>query len=97
VARYISEDINIFTHNCDTCSRDFPIATQPMIPTNLPEKPWEKVASDLFEMKGTPYIVVVDYISCYTKILKLTTTISTSIISTLKTIFQGMGYLIYRD
>ena len=70
----ISDDINTFIHNCDTCCRDFPITTQPLIPTKLPERPWEKVASDLFELKGTPYIIVVDYFSRYIEILKLTTT-----------------------
>ena len=37
----ISEDINTFIHNCDTCCRDFPIAIQPMIPNKLPERPCE--------------------------------------------------------
>ena len=51
-----------------------------MIPTKLPERPCGKVASDLFELKGTPYIVTVDYFSHYIEILKLTTTTSSSII-----------------
>ena len=42
-----------------------------MIPTELPKRPWEKVASDLFKLKGTPYIVVVDHFSHYIEILKL--------------------------
>ena len=57
----ISEEINTFIHNCDTCCGDFQITTQPMIPTKLPESPWEKVASDLFELKGTPCIIIVNY------------------------------------
>ena len=91
----ISEDINTCIHNCDTCCRDFPIATQPMIPTKLPERPCEKVASDLFELKGTPYIVIVDYFSCYIEILKLTTTTSSSIIVGMKSIFCRYGILMW--
>ena len=87
----ISDDINTFIHNCDTCCRDFPITTQPLIPTKLPERPWEKVASDLFELKGTPYIIVVDYLSRYIEILKLTTTTSSSIIVAMKSIFSRHG------
>ena len=87
----ISEDINTFIHNCDSCCRDFPIATQPMIPTKLPERPCEKVTSDLFELKGTPYIVIVDYFSHYIEILKLTTTASSSMIVGMKSIFCRHG------
>ena len=29
----ISDDIKTFIHNCDTCCKDFPITTQPMIQT----------------------------------------------------------------
>ena len=47
----ISDDINTFIHNCDTCCRDFPITTEPMMPTKLPERPWEKIASDLLSSK----------------------------------------------
>jgi len=64
---------------------------EPMIPTKLPGRPWEKLASDLFELKGTPYIIVVDYFSRYIKILKLTTTTSTSVTLALKTIFSRHG------
>ena len=52
-----------------------------------------KVASDLFELKGTPHIVVVDYFSRYIEVMKLTTTTSAAIISALKAIFRGMAFL----
>ena len=66
----ISDDINTFSQNCDTCCKDFPVTTQPLIPTKLLKRPWEKVAFDLFELKDTPYIIVVDYFSRYVEILK---------------------------
>ena len=62
-----------------------------MIPTKLPERPWVKVASDLFELKGISYIIVVDYFSQHIEVLKLTTTTSASIITTLKTTFSRHG------
>ena len=62
-----------------------------MIPTKLPERPCEKVTSDLFELKGTPYIVIVDYFSHYIEILKLTTTTSSRIIVGMKSIFCRHG------
>ena len=49
------------------------------------------MASDLFELKGIPYIIVVDYFSRYIEIMKLNTTISASIITALKAIFSRHG------
>ena len=85
----ISSDINNFIHQCDTCCENFQITTEPMIPTELLKRPWEKVASDLFELKGIPYIVVVDYFSRYIEILNLTTTTLACIISALKAILKA--------
>ena len=62
-----------------------------MMPTKLPQRPWEKIASDLFEFKGKTYIIVVDYFSRYIEILKLSTTSSASIITALKSIFSRQG------
>ena len=87
----ISDDINTFIHNYDTCCRDFLITTEPMMPTKLPQRPREKIASDLFEFKGKTYIIVVDYFSRYIEILKLSTTSSASIITALKSIFSRQG------
>ena len=39
------------------------IITEPLITIEVPSRPWEKVASDLYEFKGTSYILVVDYFS----------------------------------
>ena len=61
------------------------------MPTKLPQRPWEKIASDLFEFKGKTYIIVVDYFSRYIEILKLSTTSSASIITALKTMFSRQG------
>ena len=87
----ISDDINTFIYNCDTCCRDFPITTEPMMPTKLPEKPWEKLASNFFQFKGNTFIIVVDYFSQHIEILKLTTITSVSIITAQKTIFSRHG------
>ena len=32
-----------------------------MIPSQLPSKPWEKVATDLFTWDKSKYLIIVDY------------------------------------
>ena len=43
------------------CQKNTPPSKEPLIPSELPKHPWEKVASDLFELDKTKYILVVDY------------------------------------
>lgn len=62
-----------------------------MIATPLPEYPWQKVSSDLFQLNGAQYIVVVDYFSRYPEVIKLSTTTSHQIIEVLKKIFSRHG------
>lgn len=38
-----------------------------MIPHAIPDRPWQKLGSDVFEHKGKPYLVVVDYYSKFIK------------------------------
>ena len=61
------------------------------MPTKLPERPWEKIVSDLFEFEGKIYIIVVNYFSRYIEILQLSTTTSASIITAQKTLFSRHG------
>ena len=63
----------------------------PLIPSTLPDYPWQQVAADLFQLKGSDYIVIVDYFSRYPEVHKLTTTTSKNIINSLKTAFACHG------
>lgn len=83
----ISKQLEQFIQKCPTCCKNFQIVTEPLITTDLPSRPWEKVASDLYELKGSSYILVVDYFSRFIETQKLSSTTSSSIIVTLKSIF----------
>jgi hypothetical protein len=47
----------------------------------------QKVASDLFELNGQMYLLVIDYFSRYFEIAKLFNTSSQSVINHLKSMF----------
>ena len=49
------------------------------------------MGTDLFELQGTKYLLVVDYISRYPEVTKLSSTTSRSIITALKCIFSRHG------
>ena len=62
-----------------------------MLCSELPKYPWQKVATDLFELNKQSYLLVVDYYSRYPEVIKLNSTTFESIVSAMKTIFSQHG------
>ena len=63
-----------------------------MKPTPLPQWPWQMIASDLFRLKNTTYLLIVDYYSRYVEVITLrNSTSSFAVIEELKTIFARHG------
>ena len=57
----ISKDLERFVKQCLVCAKRSVPRKEPMIPSELPKYPWQKVGTDLFEMKGATFLLVVDY------------------------------------
>ena len=62
-----------------------------MIVTPLPEYPWQMIDTDLFEIAGEHYLLVVDYFSRYPENAKLSSTTSAAVIESLQSIFARHG------
>ena len=75
---------------CPECANESTPNKEPLIPTALPQYPWQKVGSNLFTLQGVQYLVVVDY-SRYLEVVKLPTTTSQSVIKALKSMFARFG------
>ena len=43
-----------------------------MKPHEIPDRPWQKVGTDLFTVDNKQYLVTVDYYSCYFEVDELT-------------------------
>ena len=87
----VTKNVEEFVKACPDCQRSTPTATEPLLSTPLPNHPWERVAADLFELKGVSHLLVVDYYSRYVEVQKLTTTTSTNVVTALKAIFSRHG------
>ena len=83
----VTKHIEALVKSCPECQKLATLPRQPIIKSPLPSYPWEKVASDLFELNKTIYLLVVDYFSRFVEIQKLTSTTSTNVITVLKSIF----------
>lgn len=78
--------------NCRKCIEHRKPNREPMIPSAVPERPWEVHETDLFSLNGRTYLLVVDYFSCFIEIsILLASQKSSETIYTLKSIFARHG------
>ena len=62
--------------------------TEPMIQHELPTKPWEMCATDLFELDRETYIVIADYYSKMFEVKKINSSSSKTVINGLKEMYS---------
>ena len=87
----ISRDLEVLVHNCQECLKAQEKRSQPLIPSQLPELPWKKVATDLFEWENRAHLLIVDYYSRYVEIAPLNNLTATEVITRTKSIFARHG------
>ena len=87
----VTSQVKQFVDNCRECAKRARQRREPLVPTPLPDYPWQMVGTDLCELKGVHYLVVVDYFSRYPEVHRLTSTTSASIIQVLKAVFARHG------
>ncbi|XP_015750646.1 PREDICTED: uncharacterized protein LOC107330572 [Acropora digitifera] len=62
-----------------------------LMPHKIPNRPWEQVAVDLFELNKKEYMITVDYYSNFWEIDCLTSTTSSAVVLKLKNHFAHYG------
>ena len=87
----IMSQMREFVENCRTCASSASPRRDPLLPTSLPDYPWQVVGTDLFEFKCVHYLLVVDYFSRYPEVVQLRSTTSGAVISHLKGVFARHG------
>jgi len=87
----LSKQLEELVTSCPTCCKERSQHAEPLLPTQFPKLPWQKVASDLFTIKSVNYLLVIDYFSRYIEVAKLTQETSNAIIAHLKSIFARHG------
>ena len=90
----LTADVNNMAKNCETCQKHAPKQGQEQILVHEPTatKPWSKLASDIFDIKGKSYIVIADYYSRFPYVKQLPNITSRSIINVFKTLFADHGF-----
>ena len=86
------KEIENMVEQCTTC-QEYCTAQQkePLLPHDIPERPWQMVATDLFVWNNANYVLPVDYYSNYFEIAQLAKTKSSMVIQHIKSIFANIS------
>jgi transposase InsO family protein len=96
----MTSEIRQYVEACSTCATfsDSQPKETPVI-TEIPKRPWEKLAADLLSWGGDDYLVLTDYYSNFIEVDKLRYASSAEVIQTLKKHFarNGSPYTLVSD
>ena len=87
----VTQEIEKLVKSCPVCQKTTTPAREPLLQSPLPDYPWERVATDLFELNDTVYLLLVDYYSRYIEVQKLRSPTSARIITAMKGVFARFG------
>ena len=78
--------------NCNVCARyRREQRREPLQVSTLPERPWQRVAADLFQLRDVHYLLVVEYYSRFPEVHRLSGLYSNRIVDGLKQVFSRHG------
>ena len=81
----MNRDIEEFVTKCSTCATyQSKNQKEPMMSHPIPSRPWQYLATDLFQLNGKDYLVTTDYYSSFMEVDRLYTKTSKEIIGKLK-------------
>lgn len=88
----LSKQVEDMVRSCRKCIEQQNPRPEPMIPSAIPERPWQVIGTDLFYLKGIQYLLVVDYFSRYVEVSPLLSSqTSPEIVRALKSVFARHG------
>lgn len=87
----LSAQLNELVLHCRTCIKERTNPAQPLMRSELPDRPWQKLGADMFTLDSTNYLLVVDYYSRFVEVARLAPTRSEDVIVHLKSMFARHG------
>lgn len=87
----IARDIADTVEKCVSCMEQRLTPVQPLMTTPFPDRPWQRLAMDLFYANGKWYLCVTDYYSRYIEIALLENQRPETVIQKTKSIFARHG------
>ena len=74
----MNQEITDHVSQCSVCNIHRPEqCKEPMVPHDVPGRPWAKVGADMFELHGQHYLLLVDYFSNFFELMRLSSSTRT--------------------
>ncbi|XP_011884023.1 PREDICTED: uncharacterized protein K02A2.6-like [Vollenhovia emeryi] len=86
----LSSQLRHLVENCPNCIQERKNISQPFVKENFPDRPWQKIALDLFKVNKW-YLIATDYYSRFFEICSLKTMSEHEIIDKCKNLFARFG------
>jgi len=86
----MSQQIAVMVQKCESCKKESNIQQSPLLRSEFPSRPWEKLGSDLFSFDNK-WFLIVDYYSHFIEVALLEDLTSSKVILHLKSIFARHG------
>ena len=84
----VSQNIADMVAKCQHCiTNKHSQHNEPLIPTTLPERPWQHIGADMMTFQNKEYLILMDYYSRYLEVVYTPTTTSKAIVEKMKNIF----------
>ena len=84
----LSRQIEDMVQGCRKCAEHRTFRAEPLISSVVPDRPWQIIGTDLLQLKGRTYLLVVDYFSRYIELALLSSSqTSEDVIQALKSMF----------
>ena len=87
----IGKDIERVVASCLMCANYRTPPAEPLLSSSLPDLPWQKVATDLFELNGKHFLIVIDFFPRFIELIELRLETADCVITALKSIFASHG------
>ena len=89
----MADDIDKKVAECATCLRyRSSQQKEPLMPHQVPDRPWQKLGADFLTCRGQDYLLVVDYYSKYPELIEVQDKTAANLIMILKEMFGRHGY-----
>ena len=87
----LSQQIDEMIKSCQECCKSRRQPAKPLLPSALPQLPWQKVGTDIFEWNKSSYLLIIDYYSRWIEIAKLRNMLSEEVFLHTRSIFARHG------
>ena len=88
----MNAEIDNVVSSCEICQTNSNANTREKLQSHpIPSRPWQQIGTDLFEWKGKPHLIIVDYYSRYPEVAELRDTKARTVIAKTKSIFSRHG------